>query len=188
MTLRDPFLAVHIASGTAGLILGPLAMRAPKCRGRHTNLGETYHWTMLAVCVSAAGMAILAWHRIWWFLPIAAFSYGNALYGYLAVKRRRPGWLPRHIAGMGGSYIALVTALLVVNVGNRLPVVWILPTLVGSPLIAWVIREVERGRRPKRGAAAVAQGVAGATAGQPARMSTQVTLPPDGSPRLYSDS
>jgi hypothetical protein len=149
MPLRDPFLAIHIATGTTGLILGPLAMRAPKRRGPHTRLGETYHWIMLTVCLSAAGLAILAWDRLWWFLAIAAFSYANALVGYLAAKRRRPGWLRAHIGGMGGSYIALVTALLVVNIGQQLPVVWILPTVVGSPVIAWIINEVDRGRRPR---------------------------------------
>ncbi|MEA2390045.1 MAG: hypothetical protein QOK31_154 [Solirubrobacteraceae bacterium] len=150
MSLRDPALAIHIAAGTTGLILGPLAMRAPKRRGPHTRLGETYHWVMLAVCVSAAALALLDWQRIWWFLPIATFSYANALVGYLAAKRRRPGWLGRHIGGMGGSYIALTTALLVVNLGQRLALAWFLPTLIGSPVIAWVLNEVDRGRRPRR--------------------------------------
>jgi uncharacterized membrane protein len=149
MTLRDPVLAIHIAAGTTGLILGPLAMRAPKRRGPHTRLGEAYHWVMLAVCLSAAGLAALAWHRIWWFLPIATFSYTNALVGYLAAKRRGRSWLAAHIGGMGGSYIALVTALLVVNVGQQLPIVWFAPTVIGSPVIAWVISEVDRGRRPR---------------------------------------
>jgi uncharacterized membrane protein YeaQ/YmgE (transglycosylase-associated protein family) len=129
-------------------------MRAPKRRGPHTRLGESYHWVILTVCVSATGLAILDWERIWWFLPIAAFSYGNALFGYLAVMRRRRGWLPRHIGGMGGSYIALITALLVVNLGEALPIVWFLPTIIGSPIIAWVINEVDAGRRPRRPAPA----------------------------------
>src|SRR5437588_11039684 len=123
MSLRDPILALHIAAGSTGLILGPIAMRAPKRRGPHTRLGAIYHWVMLAACVSAAGLAVLAFDRIWWFLLIAVFSYANALVGYLAVKRRRPGWLRRHVRGMCGSYIALVTALLVVNVGQQLPIV-----------------------------------------------------------------
>jgi hypothetical protein len=147
----EPILALHIAAGATGLILGPLAMRATKQRGPHTSLGEAYHWVMLSVCVSAAALAILAWGRIWGFLPLAAFSYANAFVGYIAAKRRRPSWLAWHIGGMGGSYIALTTALLVVNLGDQLPVVWFLPTIVGSPIIAWVIYEVDRGRRPRRG-------------------------------------
>jgi hypothetical protein len=151
MALRDPVLALHIASGSAGLLLGPLAMSAPKRRGRHTRAGGAYHWTMLVVCLSAAALAALDWARIWWFLPIAAFSYANALLGYLAVKVRWPGWLGPHIGGMGGSYIALVTALLVVNFGRSNPVVWFLPTIVGTPLIA---RTIARVTSPARTAAA----------------------------------
>jgi uncharacterized membrane protein YeaQ/YmgE (transglycosylase-associated protein family) len=150
MTLRDPMLAMHITAGTTGLILGPLAMRAPKRRGPHTRMGEIYHWVMLAVCVSALSLTIVAWPRLWWFLLIIAFSYANALVGYLAAKRRRPGWLRAHIGGMGGSYIALVTALLVVNVGQTLPIVWFLPTIVGTPIIVWVTNEVDRGRFVRR--------------------------------------
>lgn len=150
MTLREPILAIHIVAGTSGLILGPLAMRAPKRRGRHTRIGETYHWVMLTVCVSAAALSVLAWNRIWWLLPIAIFSYGNALVGYLAAKRRRSGWLRAHIGGMGGSYIALVTALLVVNLGRQLPIVWFLPTLIGTPVIAFAINRVTGVQRSGR--------------------------------------
>ena len=66
----------------------------------------------------------------------------------LATLLARRG-LRLHIGGMGGSYIALITALLVVNVGEALPIVWFVPTIVGSPIIAWVINEVDTGRRPR---------------------------------------
>jgi hypothetical protein len=111
---------------------------------------------MLGVCVSAGMLTILDWRRIWWFLPIAAGSYVFALLGYVAAKRRWQGWLRAYITGQGGSYIAMVTALLVVNweslTGTRgvvSPWAWALPTVVGSPIIAWVTREVALGRRPK---------------------------------------
>lgn len=59
--------------------------------------------------------------------------------------------------GQGGSYIAMVTALLVVNwqtlfdePGRSSFLAWAIPTLVGTPIIAWVTREVAYGRRPKR--------------------------------------
>jgi hypothetical protein len=135
MTAHTAFLAIHIAAGSLGLILGPVAMFAPKRRGRHTRAGGVYHWTMLTVCLSAVALAIVDWSRVWWFVPIAAFSYANALSGYVAVRRKRPGWLPRHIGGMGGSYIALVTALLVVNAGVAAWWAWSLPTIVGTVLI-----------------------------------------------------
>ncbi len=156
MTVTHTILLAHIALGTAGLILGPVAMTARKLPGLHTKAGEAYHWVMLGVCVSAGMLAILDWSRLWWFLPIAGGSYAFALLGYVAAKCRWQGWLQAHLTGQGGSYIAMVTALLVVNwetlTGTRgvvSPWAWALPTVVGSPIIAWVTREVAQGRRPK---------------------------------------
>ncbi|MGH8539368.1 MAG: DUF2306 domain-containing protein [Stenotrophobium sp.] len=149
MTLHAPVLAFHIACGVSALILGLVAMRASKRRGLHTNAGEIYHWLMASVFVSACVLAILAWQRLWWFLPIAAGSYAFALLGYLAAKLRWRNWLRYHLIGQGGSYIAMTTAVLVVNVGIGAWWAWILPTLIGSPVIAWIVREVAMGRRPK---------------------------------------
>lgn len=150
-------LWAHIALGAAGLILGPIAMSARKRDGVHTSTGEAYHWVMLGVCLSAGALAILDWGRIWWFFPIALGSYAFALLGYLAAKRRGKGWLRRHIAGQGGSYIALVTAFFVVNWDNwtgtrgvNSPLAWALPTVIGTPMLIWLQREVRAGRRPKR--------------------------------------
>jgi hypothetical protein len=157
VTATEMILIAHIALGTAGLILGPVAMTAQKVPGLHTKAGELYHWVVLGVCLSAGILAALGWSRIWWFLPIAVGSYAFALLGYVAAKRRWKGWLRAHLAGQGGSYIAMVTALLVVNwetfTGTRgvdSPWAWALPTVVGTPIIAWVTREVALGRRPKR--------------------------------------
>jgi len=148
MSLHGGLLAVHIIAGVLGLILGPIAMGVRKRPGLHPRLGEIYHWNYVAMAGSAAGLAILGWNELWWFLPIAIGSYGFALWGYLAAKRRWRGWLYSHLSGQGGSYIAMVTALLVVNIGVGVWWTWVLPTLLGTPLISWVSREVARGRRP----------------------------------------
>lgn len=149
-------LALHIALGAAGLVLGPLAMSATKRPGLHTRAGEIYHWIMLGVCLTAAGLALSEWARLWWFLPIAVGSYAFALFGYIAAKRRWRGWLLAHVAGQGGSYIAMVTAVLVVNwrfvagvPGRSSLWPWLLPTLLGTPIIFWVNAEIRRGRRPR---------------------------------------
>jgi len=156
MTLFNAVQTVHITAGVAGLVLGPLAMFAPKRQGTHTRIGEAYHWVMLTVCASAGVLAVLDWPRLWWFLLIAAGSYAFALRGYLAAKRRWPGWLLAHVGGQGGSYIAMMTALLVVNwrsltgvSGISSPLPWVLPTVVGSLILAWVIRQVRLGHRPR---------------------------------------
>ncbi len=149
-------LALHVAAGTLALVLGPIAMWAAKRPGTHTRTGEAYHWVILAVCLTAGVLALLDWARIWWFLPIAAGSYAFALVGYVAAKRRWPGWIHAHVSGQGGSYIAMVTALLVVNWGTftgtsgmQSPWAWILPTLIGSPIISWVNYQIRRGRLPR---------------------------------------
>ena len=160
MNLFDATLAVHIICGAAGLVLGPVAMTARKLPGLHTRAGELYHWFMFVLCISAAAMAALEWQRIWWFLPVAIGSYAFALLGYVAAKRRFNNWLPFHLAGQGGSYIAMVTALLVVNLGIDVWWAWASPTAIGSPIIAWVSREVAQGRRPKYRASGTQQGAA----------------------------
>lgn len=54
----------------------------------------------------------------------------------------KQAWLFRHIGKMSGAYIATVTAFLVTNV-HFLPqlAVWLLPTVIGSPIIAYTIRK-----------------------------------------------
>src|SRR5947209_456490 len=138
-------LLIHIAGGSAGLLLGPVAMFARKRRGLHTVVGGIYHALMAVVCLTASAMAVLHWSTAWYLLPIGIFSYGNAWIGYRAARAKRPGWLPKHIGGMLGSYIALVTALLVVNAGrlpgiSSLPIltVWIAPTVIGGAIIRQV--------------------------------------------------
>jgi hypothetical protein len=156
MSAHDTFLAVHVAAGSVGLVLGPILFAARKRPGLHTAGGEIYHWNFVVLFVSAVGLALLDWDRVWWLAFVGAFSYAFALRGYLAAKRRRPGWLAAHVSGQGGSYIAMTTALLVVNTqgladsGGFLAIVpWLLPTLIGTPLIAYTIGQVVQGKRPK---------------------------------------
>ena len=86
-------LVVHIATGATGLIMGPVAMWAGKRRGTHTRVGEIYHWNMLVVCLSAAGLALMDWADAGFLLYVAIFSYAFALVGYVAAKKRWKGWM-----------------------------------------------------------------------------------------------
>jgi hypothetical protein len=138
MMLRAVFLVLHIASGAVALVMGPLALLAARRRdGNRATMLAAYHWTVLATCVTAAVVSVLAWARLWWLVPVAAVSYALVLVGYLAVRHGWPAWVRAH--GLGGSYIALVTALLVVSVrGVSTPAevaAWILPAAIGVPLI-----------------------------------------------------
>jgi hypothetical protein len=120
------------------LALGPLALAA--AARRHSSRGRVltaYLWAVFATCLTAVVVSLLDWSRLWWLVPIAVLSYLLALVGYVAVRRGRPKWVGAH--GLGGSYIALVTALLVVSAGDISTtaeiVAWILPAAVGVPLI-----------------------------------------------------
>jgi hypothetical protein len=149
MSAHTVALTIHVACGSTGLVLGPVAMLSGKRRGTHTRFGEAYHWVFLVLFFSAVALAVLNWDQVWWLAFVGAFSYGLALLGYLAAKRRWKGWLRAHVAGQGGSYIAMVTALFVVNTGGAYALAWVLPTLIGTPIIRRVSNQIAVGKRPK---------------------------------------
>ncbi len=107
---------------------------APRCSGLSGSVARRASYS--ASLASWAGR----------FVPIAVFSYGLALLAHVA---SRQGWLRRQIHGLGGSYIALVTAVLVVSADGSV-VAWVLPALIGVPLISLTITRIERGGGPPR--------------------------------------
>jgi hypothetical protein len=133
MDLHALVLALHVTAGVAGLLLGPLAMRAV-LRGRAIDRVSQYHWAVAAVCGSAIVLAALDWAALWWFVPIAVGSYAFALVAYLPIRQRWAGWRTREVRGVGGSYIALWTAVFVVS-ASAFPPLWFVPTAVGAPLL-----------------------------------------------------
>lgn len=132
--LHGVLLVIHVLAGTAGLALGALALTATKRRGRHTRAGLAYQVVLVALTLSSVGLAALAWERLWWLAAIAVATEAAALAGLWVRRRRFAGWAPWHVRLMCGSYLSLVTALLVVNWGS--PLAWVLPTAIGTPLIA----------------------------------------------------
>jgi hypothetical protein len=136
--MREGFLALHIVSGAAALALGVVTLLASA--RRHSTrelLLIAYLGTVFATCVTAIVLALLDWSRLWWIVLLALLSSVLAIAGYVAVRRGGPKWVVAH--GLGGSYIALVTALLVVSAADISITAeifaWILPTAVGVPLI-----------------------------------------------------
>lgn len=151
--LHTLLLVPHVAAGAVGLALGPLAMLAPKWRGRHTRLGLAYQASVAVLCVSALGLAALAPARLAGLAVISVLTEAAALVGWGLARHRPAGWLPWHIRLICGSYVSFVTAFLVVTVGS--PVAWLLPTVVASPLIA---RASGRAARPAGATASVLTG------------------------------
>ena len=135
-------LVVHIAAGLTAVVAGATAMLSPKRSGRHPKAGNTYYMALCVVCATAVGMAAMRWPEDAYLVVLGSLSLAAASLAYLARHYRWQGWIPLHILGMGTSYIVLMTAFYVDN-GPRLPVwdrlpllaFWIVPTLIGFPLV-----------------------------------------------------
>lgn len=147
MSVYAILLISHIAAGSFCLLTGAINLSVKKEQGYHTKNGEWYHGAYIVVFITSVGMAVIHWSESAYLFYIALFSYGLALFGYLARKMRWSNWLPKHIGGMAGSYIGIITAVLVVN-GTDIPFVnqipsllaWFVPTLIGTSLILMVNR------------------------------------------------
>jgi len=140
-------LVVHIVTGTAGLLLGLWAMRQDSRRfaaGVRTTgpVNTWYRWTVLVVCLSAVGLVLVRRTDLWWLVPLSALTYGLAVLASESARRRYRGWTHGYVHGIGGSYIALVTALVVVSFvvdgsvrGAAELIPWLAPTAIGTVLI-----------------------------------------------------
>jgi hypothetical protein len=140
---RDIVLWTHTAVGVVAWVVGAWALWLSITRRRQRDGTPAFHWTMLAVAMTAAVLVSYRPNELWWLWLLAIFSYGLALLGHLAPRERSLGWLRLGIHGQGGACIALVTATFVVSVDGWVQVAaWALPTLVGVPLLeAWYVRE-----------------------------------------------
>ncbi len=139
--VRTAVLFVHVVAGTAGLLLGPLAVVVLRSPATRRLAAVAYHVAVSVVALSALALAVLDWSRLWWLVPVAAATQAAALSG-LWVKGRVAHWPGWHVHLLGGSYVALVTGLLVVSWGN--PLAWILPAVLAQPPIALAKARVRR--------------------------------------------
>jgi len=150
-------LAVHVPSAGAAVVSGAAAALSGKRPGRHPRAGTIYYWCLTITFAALAVLSALRWPHDAHLLVIGAVGYGAASIGVLARRRRWRGWpvWPRvHGTGMAISYIALLTGFYVDNgpnlpVWDRLPhlTYWLLPTLIGVPLLLRALhRATGRGR------------------------------------------
>lgn len=140
-------VAVHVAAGLVCTIAGIGAMVTPKRAGRHPTVGAVYYWSLVVVFLSMAALSILRWPENTHLFVLGVLSFAAGTIGRTARRRLWRGWLRLHIAGMAISYILLLTAFYVDN-GPNLPVWrslprlthWVLPSVVGLPLLVWALR------------------------------------------------
>ncbi len=137
--MTDPLLALHVAAGTAGLLLGPLWF-VLRLRGRRGSPAAAAYQAS-ALLVAASG-AVLAATRpgLAWLVAFAVLTPALALAGAAARRRGWARWrvLQPHL--LGGSYVALTTGALVASTGN--PLAWVLPALVAQVPIALAKRRL----------------------------------------------
>ena len=126
--MRAFFLVPHVAAGIAGLLLGPAAVRAAVHGRRDTSSSRAYLVAVTVLTTTAAGLVALQPGTLWPFLLLALGTEAAAV---LAARHATP--VDRHVRLVGGSYISLVTALLVVSWGST--AAWILPTVIGTVLV-----------------------------------------------------
>jgi hypothetical protein len=143
--MRTLVLSVHVVAGTGGLLLGPLLLLAGRAaRGPRTvpaRMTSAYQVAVAVLTVTALGLIAFDAARLWWLAPIAAGTEAAALGGRWAAQRGRRGWAIRLL---GGSYVALVTALLVVSWFSWAS--WVLPAALAVPVIEVLAFRAERDR------------------------------------------
>ena len=131
--MRDAVLYLHVVLGTAGLLLGPAWLAVRRRVGAATGLATGYQVAVAGIALSAAVLAVTD-PALAWLLPVAAATEALAVSGALARRRGWSGWRSWQPHLLGGSYIALVTGVLIAQTGN--PLSWLLPALAGQLPIA----------------------------------------------------
>ena len=140
-------IALHVLAGLICTVAGVVAMLAPKRAGRHPTAGSVYYWSLVGVFLTMTALSIMRWPANNHLFALGTLSFAAGSVGRRARRRAWQSWVPVHITGMALSYILLLTAFYVDN-GPHLPLWrslpraahWILPSLVGFPILGWVLR------------------------------------------------
>jgi hypothetical protein len=155
------FLAVHVIAGLTAAATGAIAALARKGSRRHIRAGRWYYRALTVLSATAAALSVMRWRQDYHLFLIGTVAFAAATIGVWHRRRHRPGDTG-HIAGMGISYLAMLTAFYVDNgphlpLWDRLPALafWLLPSAIGAPVIARaIIRARRAARTPPRPAAA----------------------------------
>jgi len=141
--MRALVLVVHITAGGLGLAFGPALLALAKRPEWRARAEVAYQVSVAVVCATALGLVALR-PQFWFLAPLAVGTEAAALAGWRARRRRWPRWRAWYIRFMAGSYVALVTAIIAASVFS--PVLWLLPTLVGAPIIEYAAARANGGR------------------------------------------
>ncbi|MGA9721039.1 MAG: hypothetical protein WBQ86_01170 [Candidatus Binatus sp.] len=139
-------LAIHVPMGLLAVVTGIAAMLKGKGRGAHTRFGSMYFWSLGVLFLTSTGLSAMRWSEDYHLFILGAVAFSAAVIGRLARRRRWRTRIDLHIVGMGISYIVMLTAFYVDN-GKNLPLwrdlphvaYWLLPSVVGLPVIIWAL-------------------------------------------------
>lgn len=144
-------LAIHVPIGLLAVVTGVAAMLKDKSRGAHTRFGLIYFWSLGVLFVTSATLSAMRWSEDYHLFILGAVAFSAAIIGRFARRQRWRTRIDLHIVGMGVSYIVMLTAFYVDN-GKNLPVwrdlphlaYWLLPSVVGLPVIIWALSHDRR--------------------------------------------
>jgi hypothetical protein len=148
-------VGLHVLIGSVCVVSGIVAMLSPKRAGRHPTFGSIYFWSLSLAFLSATILSAIRWKEDYHLFILGTLAFAAAIFARQAIRRRGPYWTRVHITGMGTSYVLLLTAFYVDN-GKSLPLweelpsiaYWILPAIVGIPLIVRALLRHPLARHP----------------------------------------
>ena len=139
-------VGIHVLFGVAAVVVGAITMLSAKGRGRHSNFGTIYFWSLFGVLVTMSVLSFMRWAENYHLFILGVLSFGSAYFGRAAARRGWRQWPRVHLTCMGVSYVVMLTAFYVDN-GRNLPLwrelpqiaFWILPGVIGLPLILYAV-------------------------------------------------
>ena len=169
-TLFQIFLVLHITGGAVGLLSGTINIIRKKGDKKHKLIGKFFLYGMLLAGFSALVLSVLHPNYFLFivgvftlyiklFLQQEKFGIVFVVFGFISLRfvytdwqnytgkaKEKNYWLLAHLQRMTGAYIASLTAFLVVN--KILPgiIVWLLPTVILTPLIIVWTRKYRVGK------------------------------------------
>jgi hypothetical protein len=149
------FLAIHVLAALTAVASGAAAAIARKGSPRHIHAGRWYYRAITVVFITATILAAMRWRQDYYLFILGATAFTAATIGYQHRRRHRPGDTG-HIAGLGTAYVVMLTAFYVDNgphlpLWDRLPTLtfWLLPSAIGTPIIARAIIRARRARNTR---------------------------------------
>ena len=134
-------VGLHIVAGLVSVAAGIVAMLSRKGGRVHVAFGRIYVGGITALFLTMVLLAAIRWPHDNHLAILGLIAFVATVVGF--VNRRRHGADRWHILAMGVSYVVMLTAFYVDN-GPFLPLwsllppwmLWVIPSVVGAPLIA----------------------------------------------------